>query len=118
MKMGVANVYFGLCHMAAHVDLLTPKDDSHLEVERTLATGSPDSPYTENYPRCDTSWDLLQVTQCLRLPGTLSDRSQFVADTSGGHRHVTWVCMRQAKMLFGHMLTYMTFSGPFFLAHA
>lgn len=37
MRMGVANVYFGLCHMAAHVTLLTPKDDSNLEVERTLA---------------------------------------------------------------------------------
>lgn len=35
----MANVYFGLCHRAAHVDLLIPKDDSHLEVERTLAVG-------------------------------------------------------------------------------
>lgn len=39
MRMGEANVYFGLCHMAAHVALLTPGDDSHLEVERTLAVG-------------------------------------------------------------------------------
>lgn len=38
---GVANVYFGLCHMAAHVTLLTPKDDSNLEVERTLAMFPP-----------------------------------------------------------------------------
>lgn len=37
MRMGVADVYFGLCHMAAHVDLLIPKDDSNLEVERALA---------------------------------------------------------------------------------
>lgn len=34
----MANVYFGLCHMAAHVDA---KDDSNLEVERTLAMRPP-----------------------------------------------------------------------------
>lgn len=63
MKMGVANVYSGLCLIAAHVGLLTPKDDSHLEVVRTLATPPtpcPSAPfYTKDDPRLDTEWCLL-----------------------------------------------------------
>lgn len=62
MRMGAADVYFGLCHMAAHVILLTPKDDSNLEVERSLAM-APTPLYTKNYPESDTKWYLPQVTQ-------------------------------------------------------
>lgn len=62
MRMGVADVYFGLCHMAAHVTLLTPKDDSNLEVE-DLGYGPPTPLYTKNYPESDTKWYLPQVTQ-------------------------------------------------------
>ena len=54
----------------------------------------------------------------LTLSGkTLSYRSQIIAEVIRVYRHITWVFTPQAGVLFGNLLTYMTFSRPLFLAH-